>query len=71
MARNATNTLLHKAKKNKSDEFYTQLCDIESELKHYKKHFKGKVIYCNCDDWKKSNFLKYFKDNFKILGIKN
>ena len=70
MARNATNTLLHKAKKNKSDEFYTQLCDIESDLKHYKKHFKGKVIYCNCDDWKKSNFIKYFKDNFKILGIK-
>lgn len=70
MARNATNILLHKAKKTKNDEFYTQLCDIESELQHYKKHFKGKIVYCNCDDWEESNFVKYFKDNFKKLGIK-
>jgi len=70
MARNATNTLLHTAKKSKNDEFYTQLCDIESELQHYKQLFKGKIIYCNCDDWEVSNFVKYFKDNFKSLGIK-
>lgn len=70
MARNATNTLLHNAKKSKNDEFYTQLCDIESELQHYKKHFKDKVIYCNCDDWEVSNFVKYFKDNFNSFGIK-
>jgi hypothetical protein len=70
MARNATNTLLHNAKKSKNDEFYTQLCDIESELQHYKNHFKGKIVYCNCDDWQVSNFVKYFKANFKSLGIK-
>ena len=70
MARNATNTFLHNAKKSKNDEFYTQLCDIESELQHYENHFGGKVVYCNCDDWEKSNFVKYFKDNFKKLGIK-
>jgi len=70
MARKATNTLLHNAKKSKNDEFYTQLCDIENELQHYKIHFKDKVVYCNCDDWEVSNFVKYFKDNFKSLGIK-
>ena len=48
MARKATNKLLQKAKKSKSDEFYTQLCDIESELQHYKEHFKDKVVFCNC-----------------------
>jgi len=69
MARNATNTLLHNAKKSKNDEFYTQLCDIENELQHYKNHFNGKVVYCNCDDWEVSNFVKYFKYNFKSLGI--
>ena len=58
------------AKINKKDEFYTQLLDIEAELQHYKAHFKDKVIYCNCDDWEKSNFTKYFKDNFKQLGLK-
>lgn len=70
MARKATNKLLQKAKKSKSDEFYTQLCDIDSELKHYKSHFKDKVVYCNCDDHKISNFFKYFYDNFESLGIK-
>ena len=50
MARNATNKLLQNAKKLKSDEFYTQLSDIESELQHYKSHFENKVVYCNCDD---------------------
>lgn len=70
MARKATNRLLQKAKKSKSDEFYTQLCDIENELRHYKSHFKGKVVFCNCDDPRVSNFFKYFSANFDELGIK-
>lgn len=70
MARNANNKLLQKAKKAKSDEFYTQLSDIESELQHYKSHFKDKVVYCNCDDPAISNFSKYFTSNFKELGLK-
>ncbi len=70
MARNATNKLLQKAKKSKSDEFYTQLSDIESELQHYKSHFKNKVVYCNCDDPRISNFFHYFTLNFKELGLK-
>ncbi|MGL5006651.1 MAG: adenine-specific methyltransferase EcoRI family protein [Plesiomonas sp.] len=70
MARKATNELLQKAKKSKSDEFYTQLCDIESELQHYKIHFKDKVVYCNCDDPRVSNFFKYFVNNFEGLGLK-
>ncbi len=70
MARKATNKLLQKAKKSKSDEFYTQLSDIESELKHYNNHFKGKVVYCNCDDPRVSNFFKYFSSNFEQLGLK-
>lgn len=70
MARNATNKLLQKAKKSKSDEFYTQLSDIESELQHYKSHFENKVVYCNCDDPRISNFFNYFTSNFKELGLK-
>src|SRR5574344_2646916 len=70
MARNATNELLQKAKKSKSDEFYTQLSDIESELQHYKSHFKDKVVYCNCDDPRNSNFFNYFASNFKELGLR-
>jgi hypothetical protein len=70
MARNATNTLLQKAKKSKSDEFYTQLCDIESELQHYKGHFHNKVVYCNCDDPRISNFYNHFASNFSELGLK-
>lgn len=70
MARNATNKLLQKAKKSKSDEFYTQLSDIESELQHYKSHFENKVVYCNCDDPRISNFFHYFVSNFKELGLK-
>ncbi|AND63189.1 adenosine deaminase [Flavobacterium covae] len=70
MARNATNKLLQQAKKTKSDEFYTQLSDIESELQHYKNHFRNKVVYCNCDDPKISNFFKYFALNFKELELK-
>ena len=64
-----SNSNLRTAKKQKNDEFYTQLSDIEKELKHYKAHFKGKTVYCNCDDYEKSNFVKYFKDNFKTLGL--
>jgi len=70
MARKEGRSFLTKAKSNKKDEFYTQLKDIESELKHYKSHFKGKVVFCNCDDPKVSNFFKYFAQNFKELGLK-
>ena len=70
MARNATNKNLTDAKKNKKDEFYTQLSDIDRELKHYKKHFKNKVVYCNCDDPRVSNFFHYFSYNFERLGLK-
>ena len=70
MARDANNKNLQNAKKSKSDEFYTQLCDIESELKHYKEHFKDKVVYCNCDNPRISNFFRYFVSNFHELGLK-
>ena len=70
MARNASNTLLQQAKKLKCDEFYTLLPDIESELQHYTKHFMGKVVYCNCDDPRTSNFYRYFAENFHRLGLK-
>jgi len=63
------NKNLHKAKTGKNDEFYTQLCDIENELRQYKEHFKGKTVLCNCD-LEISNFVKYFKDNFEDLGLK-
>lgn len=64
------NTMLEKAKKAKADEFYTQMVDIEAELRHYKQHFKGKVILCNCDDPFESNFFKYFAMNFNYLELK-
>ena len=64
------NANLHSAKKAKNDEFYTQLTDIEKEMKHYKDFFKGKVVYCNCDDARESNFFKYFSMNFEFLGLK-
>lgn len=70
MTRKIQRSLLDDAKVNKKDEFYTQLKDIESELKHYKNHFKGKVVFCNCDDPKVSNFFNYFALNFKELGLK-
>lgn len=66
----AKNGNLHQAKKAKNDEFYTQYEDIEKEMVHYKEQFKGKVVYCNCDNPYESNFVKYFKDNFKTLGLK-
>ena len=64
------NQTLHSAKKQKKDEFYTQLSDIEKELKHYKNHFNGKTVLCNCDDPRVSNFFKYFSYNFEYLGLK-
>lgn len=70
MSSNGKNSNLHSAKKEKNDEFYTQLSDIENELKHYKHHFKGKTVYCNCDDPRMSNFFHYFSYNFEHLGLK-
>ena len=67
---NNLNSNLHKANKAKKDEFYTQLVDIEKELKYYKEQFRGKVVYCNCDDPFESNFFKYFASNFNALGLK-
>lgn len=64
------NRALRRAKSAKNDEFYTRMGDIASECAHYKGQFKGKVIFCGCDDHKKSNFYKFFKQNFKALGIK-
>ena len=66
----AGNTNLHAANKAKKDEFYTQLPDIENELRHYKKHFMDKTVFCNCDDPYESNFFKYFAMNFNALGLK-
>lgn len=70
MARKATNTCLHKAKEAKSDEFYTQYCDIERELHYYIPQFYGKTVYCNCDKPGMSNFIKYFIDNFQRFKLK-
>ena len=64
------NETLGKAKLAKKDEFYTQLSDIENEMRHYRKHFKGKTVFCNCDDPFESNFFKYFVLNFNRLGLK-
>jgi len=66
----ADNKLLSKAKDAKKDEFYTQLTDIEKEMRYYRKHFKDKTILCNCDDPFESNFFKYFVLNFNRLGLK-
>lgn len=70
MANKSSNKNLHKASQAKKDEFYTQLVDIEKELKHYKEQFHGKVVYCNCDDPFESNFFKYFAANFNALKLK-
>jgi hypothetical protein len=64
------NKNLHKANKDRKDEFYTQLPDIEDELKHYKGQFRNKIVFCNCDDPKESNFVKYFSMNFEHLRLK-
>lgn len=68
--RKSTSILLSKAKTGKNDEFYTQLSDIEREIRHYREHFKDKTIFCNCDDPEESHFWKYFSENFEFLGLK-
>ncbi len=70
MTKKVSNKNLHSAKTSKKDEFYTQLSDIEKELRHYKEHFKGKVVFCNCDDPRVSNFFHYLSYNFEQLGLK-
>jgi len=67
----AGNSNLHDSSRNKQDEFYTNLQLIEDELKHYRAHFKGKRVLCNCDDPYESNFFKYFAMNFNALGLKS
>ena len=69
MGEKSWNNNLRKANKAKNDEFYTQISDIEKEIKHYKKHLKWKIIFCNCDDPEESNFFKYFALNFEILWL--
>ena len=64
------NKNLNAAKEAKKDEFYTQLEDINNELRHYKEHFRGKTVLCNCDDPRVSNFFTYFAYNFEFLGLK-
>ena len=66
----AGNEKLGDAKKQKKDEFYTQLTDIERELRHYEHHFKGKTVLCNCDDPRVSNFFHYFSYKFEDLGLR-
>lgn len=66
----AGNSNLRNANAAKKDEFYTQLSDIEKEMRHYKEYFKNKTIFCNCDDPFESNFFKYFALNFNVLGLK-
>jgi len=70
MSKKSSNSNLHKAKDSKKDEFYTQLEDIERELRYYRNHFKDKVVYCNCDDPRVSNFFHFFSYNFEKLGLK-
>ncbi len=64
------NENLRRARQQRKDEFYTQLSDIENELRHYSEHFRDKVVYCNCDDPRVSNFFHYFSYNFEHLGLK-
>lgn len=64
------NDNVHASRSGKADEFYTQLSLVESEMKHYRHHFKGKIVLCNCDDPYESNFFKYFAMNFNALGLK-
>ena len=64
------NSNLANARNAKNDEFYTQLTDVSKELKHYRNHFKGKTVFCNCDDPTWSSFYKYFHLNFEVLGLK-
>ncbi|MDR2105040.1 MAG: adenine-specific methyltransferase EcoRI family protein [Deferribacteraceae bacterium] len=62
---------LNRASKAKNDEFYTQITDIEKECLHYREHFKGKVVFCNCDDPETSDFWRYFHIAFSVLGLTN
>ena len=64
------NENLRRARRQRNDEFYTQRSDIENELRHYTEHFRSKVVYCNCDDPRISNFFHYFSYNFERLGLK-
>ena len=61
---------LNKAKKAKNDEFYTLYSDVEKELAHYQQHFKGKIVYCNCDNPEWSAFWRYFHIKFSAMGLK-
>jgi hypothetical protein len=70
MTNKSLNKNLHKASKAKNDDFYTQITDIEKEIKHYKNQFHEKIVYCNCDDPFESNFFKYFSANFNALKLK-
>ena len=64
------NAALNRARKQKNDEFYTQKKDIENELIHYHHYLKDKIVYCNCDDYRKSKFVEYFMENFEKIGLK-
>ena len=66
----SNNKTLSAAKNEKNDEHYTQLSDIENEVRHYRDQFRGKTVLCNCDDPRCSNFFKYFTRSFEILGLK-
>ena len=70
IATSPANRALSKARSAKRDEFYTQLSDIENELKHYRAQMKDKIVLCNCDDPYESNFFRYFALNFNALGLK-
>lgn len=65
-----TNQNLHTAKNVKNDEFYTRMLEVENEMPHYYDFLKGKIVLCNCDDFRVSNFYKYFVDNFDSIGLK-
>ena len=60
------NTTINRSKNEKNDEHYTQLSDIEDEVRHYRSQFAGKTVLCNCDDPRSSNFFKYFTRSFEI-----
>ncbi len=64
------NSQMHKARTGKNDEFYTRIDDINDEMRHYKNHFKNKVIYCNCDDPTESKFYQHFSKKFHDYGLK-
>lgn len=71
MPKQKTNKHLHEAKKKKNDEFYTRYADIEKEISHYRDQLEGKWVYSPCDDYRWSNFTKYFVDNFHHYGLKH